>query len=805
MSGREFRLTVEIPGVALLVGASLAFAPRVAPAQQERPDADRIEEIVVTARKREESLVDVPLSVTAFSDAFIERTGIDSVSDLATQTPGLTLHQGFGRAGAGQGGGSSNRPTIRGQSNILGVPNVGFFVDGVYVSGNITSYQLDNVERVEVIRGPQSALFGRGTFAGAVNFITRRPGDELRGKIEATLGRYDHYEVNGFVSGPLIEGRLAGELNGRYYDFGGDWHNRATGRTEGGEQSTRSVGAKLVFTPTDDLSFMLNVGWSEDVDGMFAASYSGINCQLPTIVSVGALPRSSTRRTGYYCGEVEVEDTFFSRSDLLERAGLKGVDRTTRRASLHGDYQIGEWGVSGIAAYNEFRNQNASDRTFEQAETSLRPSALTAAEDSRDDWSLELRLTSPVERRLRGLAGAYYYQENDGDGYRVNFTLPPGPVPVGATNVVATRIAEQNDSGVRNWSVFALLEYDFTERLSMTAEGRYQVDKIISDQQVLVPNNPLLENSFKKFLPRVTALYRLNDDWNVFGNVARGNKPGGFNVLPDDANPASAAALQRFQVYDEESATTYELGLKGENAARTLQFNGSVFWIDWTSQQLTRTESYTRLNGTTFARSLIQNAGESRIRGVEIDATWRPQDWLDLRLAYAYTDARIRDFVDETQEDLFDTDGLVGARNPGNDPTGQTRGNKLPQTPEHQVILSGEASRPLTGDWRGFVRSDLTFESRRYAQVHNLAHTGESYLMNLRLGVQNDQFGVTLFVNNLFDDRTPTVVSRFVDFTRSLQIPSALDPAALQTVTFRDMQVGHPRKRSYGVTATYRF
>ena len=791
--------------VGMAAAAALSVSnPAVA---QTGSTAEGLDEIVVTARKREENLTDVPLSISAFSELFIDRTGIDSVSDLATQTPGFTMHQGFGRTGAGQGGGSSNRPTIRGQSNILGVPNVGFFVDGIYVSGNVTAYPIDNLERIEVIRGPQSAIFGRGTFSGAINFVTRRPDDEFRGKVELTAGQYDHRQLSGYISGPLIPGVLAGELNGRYYEFGGDWFNRATGKRNGGEQRTESVGAKLSFTPFEGLSVLFGASLSADQDGAFAASYSGTNCLEPTIIRPGTIPVSSTRRTGYYCGEVETESSFFSRYDILEAAGLKGVDRETTRYSLQLDYEFADgWNLSGSSAYNWFRNQNASDRTFEQGESILRPTGLTAGEDSRKDWSAELRLQSPQDRRLRGLIGAYRYEEDDGKGYRVTFTLPAGQVPLGIIDpVVVRRIDERNDSGVRNWSVFGLIDFDVTERLSMTMEGRYQVDEIISDQLPLVSGNVLLQNDFKKFLPRFTALYELNTGWNVYGNLARGNKPGGFNALPDDADAASAAALQRFQVFTEESAWTYELGLKGFNESRTLSASLAVFRIDWEKQQLTRTESYTRVNGTTFARSLIQNAGESRVQGFEVDGTFMPNENLNLRLAYAYVDAKIRDFVDEVQEDLFDTDGRVGRFNTGNDPDGQTRGNQLPQTPTHQLILSAEYQRPVSGEWNGFLRADTTYESRRYAQVHNLAYAGDSTLVNLKAGLNRDKLGVTLWVNNALNDLTPAVVSRFVDFTRSISIPSNVNPAVNSTVTRRDMQVAHPRKRAYGLTVSYRF
>ena len=157
-------------------------------------EAVSIDEIIVTARKREEKLIDVPISITAVTAEQLDRANVDDIADLAQQTPGLSFRQGFGRTGAGQGNDGPSRPSIRGMSNILGAANASFFVDGIYVSGNINSYQLDNLERIEVIKGPQSALFGRQTFAGAVNYVTRRPGNEMDGKVKLTYGQYDQIE-----------------------------------------------------------------------------------------------------------------------------------------------------------------------------------------------------------------------------------------------------------------------------------------------------------------------------------------------------------------------------------------------------------------------------------------------------------------------------------------------------------------------------------------------------------------------------------------------------------------------------------
>ncbi|MBM3514787.1 MAG: TonB-dependent receptor [Alphaproteobacteria bacterium] len=799
-----------------------------AQAQQSAQAPAALEEIVVTARKREESLTEVPLSISAFSEGFLEQKGIDSIVDLANQTPGFSFRSGFGRVGSGQGGSASSRPAIRGQSNILGVPNAGFFVDGVYVSGNIASYQLDNVERIEVIRGPQAALFGRGTFAGAVNFITRKPGDEIGGKIEVQAGQYDRWEANGYVSGPLVADRVGFEVNARYYEFGGDWFNRAVGERNGGDESSRNIGGKLYFTPSDNFTLEVNGGYSKDLDGYFAGGYSGINCQLPTIVATVPFPRSSNRRTGYFCGEVETQRTWYGRTDVLEAFNADGVDRRSYRGSAKATYDVNEWTLTGIAAYNKYSNENSFDSSFSQSEVSLRPTGFSTGQDRRRDWSVEARIESPVDRTVHGLAGVYYYREDDGSGNQGAFTLGAGQIPIRGTVddrgivpygqaapmlpavpagvIRLLRTATQNDSAVRNWSVFGLLEFEINEDIRLTAEGRYQSDRITSDQAVANPNNVLLNATFKKFLPRATASYALNEDWNVYANVAKGNKPGGFNGLPVDADAASIAALRaNNQTFKEESAWTYELGVKGNTEDRTLGFNGSGYWIDWTDQQLTKSEIYIRQNGTANTAALIQNAGESRVRGLELEVNARPTDEFDVRVAWAYVDAKIRNFLDDEQEDLYDTDGRVGALNTGNDPTGQARGQRLPQVPAHQLIVGAGYTRPIQGDWEGFLRGDMTYEGKRFSQVDNLAHTGDSYIANFRVGAQTEDLTLTFFVNNAFDDRTPTVLTRLRDFARLLQIPNRLNPALTQTTFFRDIQVGYPRKRAWGLSANYKF
>ena len=798
-----------------LISTSLLFAQDK---PQDRPGADfGLEEIVVSARKRDENLVNVPISITAITDAMIENTGINSVAELAQQTPGLSFRPAFGRVGSGQGGGSSNRPTLRGQSNILGIPNVGFFVDGVFVSGNITSYQLDNLERIEVIRGPQSALFGRGTFAGAVNFITRKPGNEVKGKFEATRGLNNHSEVNGYYDFPIVQDKLFAEISLRHYERGGDWYNRATRKKDGGEESTENASVKLYWKPSETFDLEFNAGFSKDVDGTFAGGYTGINCLLPRITSVNAagIPQAASRSRGYWCGEVNIDNQtdFYSRYDIIDKFGLHGVDRETLRTSLKANADIGDWTLTGIAAYNKFRNEQAFESGFNNSELAGRPLGLSATQDRRRDWSAEFRIASPVDKRIHGLFGAYYYRENDGAGYNGTFGVPAGviPVPLGATNITLDYVPVSNDSAVKNWSTFAAVDFDINDRLKLTAEGRYQVDTIINDQltNARIPSNLtnlLLEKDFKKFLPRMTALFNLTSNWNLYGNVAKGNKPGGFNSLPANASAASLAQLQaQFQAFNEEDARTIELGIKGGNEARTLQLSASIYQIDWDNQQLTLPFLYTTTTNTPSNSTAIVNAGKTKVKGAEIDLSYRPFESLNLRFAYALADAKIVDFVDFETADLYDTDGRVGTFDLAGDPNGQTAGAQLPQSPKHQVILSADYRRPLTDNIKGFVRGDLTYESKRYDQVHNLSHTGTSNLLNLRTGIELKDWTLTLWMDNALDDRTPASLTRLLNFGKLISVPPVIPGNARQTTFYRDILISYPRKRTYGFTARYAF
>ncbi|HSN70599.1 MAG TPA: TonB-dependent receptor plug domain-containing protein, partial [Steroidobacteraceae bacterium] len=217
--------------------------------------AQQIEEILVTARKVEESLQDAPVAVSAFTSATIEQRGITGVDDIARFTPGLSFSQAFGR--------NTDRPVVRGQSNVLAGVQFGvesgtaYFIDGVYYPGDIQALDFNSLERVEVVKGPQSALYGRNTYAGAINFITKDPTNELSGSVEATVAEFEEYEVSGSLSGALIDDKLLARINLRHYEYGGEYRNTLTG-DKVGQEETDSAALTLVWNASENFTVRSN-------------------------------------------------------------------------------------------------------------------------------------------------------------------------------------------------------------------------------------------------------------------------------------------------------------------------------------------------------------------------------------------------------------------------------------------------------------------------------------------------------------------------------------------------------------------
>ncbi len=242
--------------LALAVGAAVALSGSINASAQ-------LEEVIVTARKTEENLQDIGVSVTPITADVLQENTITNIRELATQVPGLTFQESFGRR--------DDRPGIRGTTSV-GTVDFGvesgtvILVDGVFIAADTSAFGLHDLERVEVVRGPQSALYGRNAYAGSINFVTRRPGEDVNIRALARYGSYDEIEGSVGISGPLSK-TLAGSLFARYYSYDGQFTNPFNGSDGVGDEETKSISGALFFDPTDNLSMRLRVAYAEDDDG----------------------------------------------------------------------------------------------------------------------------------------------------------------------------------------------------------------------------------------------------------------------------------------------------------------------------------------------------------------------------------------------------------------------------------------------------------------------------------------------------------------------------------------------------------
>jgi len=808
-----------------------AFAQNEASSQD---DAVKLDDVQVTARKVVESVQRVPVPVTAFTDAEIEASGAESLADIAKQTPGFSFRQGFGREG--------DRPVIRGQSNIQGNPNAAFFIDGIFVRGNISGFGLDNLERVEVIRGPQSAQYGRSTFSGAINYITRRPTNEAEGMVTMRLATDGEYELSSNVSGPIIDDKLSFSVNMRHYQFGGQFKNSVTGATDLGGQKSDSFGGALYFQPNESWDIVGRLYYGEDRDEHYAIVRQGAalnNCFLPgpgVGVNVDGRPIRPDRRRGYFCGTVQLPSSFGINTNAYEAAGFRpGLARDNFRSSVSVNYTAAnDWVLSSITSLNHARALSATDQDF----SAVRAGAFETIDRSgSQDFSQELRLTTDTSQRLHGSAGVYFYKDEVRPGTFTGDLNACTPARRGLSCVTYNN----NIGNVTNKAVFGSLEYAFTDQWRLTAEGRYAQDEIeqsglstftsfITGRPVAFPSrNFNLNDTFKSFTPRLTLSYQMDDDKNFYILAAKGNKAGGFNASVEAAQLTEAARAELvtagLRAFDEETAWTYELGMKADWFDNRLRTNVSIFRIDWQDQQLTDSRLSQRVDNTFFLNSYTTNLGESQVNGLELDATWLLSENWQARLAYTYLDAKIVDFFSADQADLFWRPEVIpagstaaaiaeiGARNlAAYRAAGQTAGNRLPRVPKHQVSASSTYDWTLNNGWGMYVRTDVNYEGSRFDQVHNLAETGSSTNVNFRLGLDiGNDWALAAYVTNAFQEDSIEDILRYVDpvaqfsTIAQVRVPNQPPLTGFGNLAPRDFVLTPQRERQFGLTATYRF
>ncbi len=749
--------------------------------------AQSIDEIIVTARKTEESLQQVPVAVTAFTAETIGNFGLTNLDELARFTPGFSFASSAGRQP------SSYRPTVRGITTIRnGIANVSAattFIDGIYLGGSAQSTELSNLERVEILRGPQSAQFGRGTYVGAINYVTRKPADEFEAELTVRSAEYETSDITGWISGPVVDGLVSYYLAAGRREYGGEYTNIRDGSTVGGEQSD-DLTAKLRFTPTDDLDITLKLGLQETDD-----DHAAIYLQPATLNNCCFRTAEAPRAREYFQGVAQAEQQVELLTDLLNQAGGAGTRLSRRLAALSVSLDFGNgYSLSSLTGWVD----DALDRGFDSSYAGydplfFLPGFFTQTDRlEQSDLSQELRISSSANQAVRWSAGLYYY-DGELDTVWDNRVLTDGAGGV----IVLPNFTDLTRDRINNRALFGSINWDINTQWSTSLEMRWAEDDISVTTLANDGTGAELEHfeeTFSSFTPRFTLSYAFSDDLNSYLNIAKGTKSGDFNTnvpaLPDGSPDES------FRKVDEEVAWSYELGIKAMLAEQRVLVNLAAYYLDVTDQQLT--EIIQLSSGGTA--SIIDNVGKTEVLGFEAEVITALTDYFTATVTYAYTDSEIKSHISSDEADLNGSDGSFAQ----NQLLGSVAGNTTPRVPEHMASLVFRYERPLFDQSSWYFSGDYSFESSRYAQVHNLIETGDRSLVGLRAGIILARWELSVWAKNLLDNDTPVDIIRYFD-RRSGSLPSFPQQGSRPSSSPRGFALTLPRGRQWGATIRIRF
>ncbi|MDZ3832666.1 MAG: TonB-dependent receptor [Sphingopyxis sp.] len=623
----------------LLAGTAFCGVSTAVQAQDAEPTAPgavQVEEIVVTARRREESLQDVPISVTAFSGDALDQQGAPDITALQRSTPNLTMQ-------VSRGTNSTLTAFIRGigqQDPLWGFePGVGLYVDDVYVArpqGAVLD--IFDIERIEVLRGPQGTLYGRNTIGGAVKYVTKRLGHDVSGKIRGEYGRFNEYNLVASVAVPVSD---AISVGGAFA-----WYNRdGYGRNyfTGADTNNKDVIAgrlSVELAPSDDVFVRLAADRTED--------RSNANHGHREI-------REPNSGTPVLAGKY---DTF---------AGVGDRNKVvTQGISLTGEWQVSDAvRLKSITAYRDGYTEGAGIDFDGTPQPFL---DIVAAGKVYQDHQFSQELQALIEAgRVQGVVGVYYLDSTAqgafdtilGRGLVPEAILVPRPS-------AATALTQLTSGSVdtKSFAIFGDVNFDLSDRLKLSVGARWTRDRKEGEvfkanylgtigSPLVKPYVPVLPppfnvpqiltdyreaRTFNEFTPRVSLTYKASDDVNIYAAYGRGFKSGGFDMRGD----ATATPSTR-DGYDSEIVDSYEVGLKGDFLDGQLRLNTAFFYTDYQGQQVTT--QVPKVTPPPGVVSFVDNVGSSRIYGLELEAAAVLSRNFSANVSFGYINAKFNEFL----------------------------------------------------------------------------------------------------------------------------------------------------------------
>lgn len=570
-SGRLFK-----PALLPLLVAQAMFAMGVTQHvyASDEQHAAHLGSITVTAEKVESLERDTAVSMSVISDETIEKTTTDTL-DLVQQVPNLHMIRSGHHSGASFFSMRGVTPFMEGEQPI------GFFVDGIF-QHTLDTHLMD-VERVEVLRGPQATLYGRNTEAGVINVITRPAEPESEAELGATVGNYGERRAQAIVGGALGSDELAYRLALRWQTNDGYFTQDGTGNDEVNDLNDFNGRFKLRYQPGEmplDVTVAHDAGIYRDGSTSFAP--------------LSRLHRDPHRTAADFVGEVDVD---------------------LHTTSVNASWQAPGFTITSITAHTDENKQERLDVDFTELDMMR-----LGTEVDQQRVTQELRISSPENADIRWLGGLYYFDDRTDNN--VDFEM---------RNQFTQRTRTTTDT--RNVAVFGQVHWPLAEQWELTTGLRYDNEvKDVHNRQffdpAVAPEYQTVRNlSYDAWLPKVSLQYRPDEDTLAYLSYSEGYKAGGFNNL------SSAGE----EVYQEEYITNYELGLKKDWLDGDLETRTALFWIDWEDQQVEE---------LILNQSRISNAGESVSRGIELEVNWWAADDLRLHASYGWNDAHFKRYID---------------------------------------------------------------------------------------------------------------------------------------------------------------
>jgi len=708
----------SMSGVSLFaLSAALSMATGGTAWAQAGPE---IEEVIVTAQRVAENLQQVPVAVTAFGEAALERSSIETLSDIALRTPGFSagqvdpVQQNFAIRGIGSAHGISQ--------NAGGDASVVVFVDGVYAGrGGTPDIDAMDLERVEVLRGPQGTLFGKNAVGGLVQFVSRKPSKDTSLRLEGELGNFERYAFNArgnfavsdtvFVSAGFSSKQRDG------YEFNETTGNRVN------DQNLSTARAAVRFLPNEDLDIVLAVDLTHQDqkgnprDNICDATFqAGIHC-----VGVNPDPRVMNAYTDGY-----------TKRELR-----------TYRAEVNWNTPFGV--LTSVTAYRDVGLKLAIPFFSNPVNPPAQIESTEIDAEKNKQFSQEVRLAfTALDERFKGQVGGYFLNE---DNHRVEDLIQQFPAP--AQTGVATY---PQDVESRSVAVFGQGSYAITEALTATVGARMTWEKKeghFIGRKISGPGLPPPlaadydvrgSQKWDAFTPRFSLDWQASENALVYVSAARGFKSGGFQGIAGSGPSQSTP-------YDPEFAWSYEGGAKTQWFDNRLRLNLSVFKTDYEDLQVSQL--------VPLCCVVVGNAATARIKGAELEFLAAPLEGLQLDGSFSYLDAKFTSFA-------------TGA-------TGNFTGNYLPRSPKHKLNLGLQYTVPI-GGWTALGRVDYMNQSKMYFEASNIPTQKQQGYTNVdaraSLTSPDGTWQIAIWGKNLTDELVATYVTAFAPY-RQVLVPYA--------------------------------